>query len=225
MKSRCLFLAIALAVLLAGCAQPLKVAPSTPVQQLCEQISGDFNNAAQIRALPSSVPRKPSRDGDWIDEQHGRFVNFANPMFGSCSIFLEWRTPDRDGAVTRRRVWSFDLSGEQVVMRFYSFRDESAFNSRDNWPVALAALSPSKMVSYPQGCDVTFARDSSRTWHGRLNAMTCKTMAQRSGREIALGATIDVSPGQLIYSEQGHYTDGTQAFKVPGQASYIFSKE
>lgn len=80
-------------------------------------------------------------------------------------------------------------------------------------------------MSYPPGCEVSFAQVAERAWHGRLNDMTCRTTAQRSGKEIALGADIEVSPGKLVYRERGRYADGTPAFMVPGTASYIFLKE
>ncbi len=156
-------------LLLAGRAELLTSGSVNEGQRLCERIAGEFSNAGQMRALPSSVPRKPLRDRDWLDEQHGRFVTFANRRLDSYSIFLEWRSPDRKGVVTRRRIWSFGNAGEQVVMRFYSLKEE-----------------------------VAFERVAEETWLGRPHTMTCETVAQRSGRKIYLGAETNISPNQLL---------------------------
>lgn len=207
-----------------GCATP-EAARTDPAATLQNQLVGQYNNAAQMQTLPASVSRVPARTGEWLDAQYAKFVAFENPKFGPHPVFFEWRSPGPEGAVTRRRIWAFQTVGGSVQMEFYSFKDEAMFEDASRWPTTLAALDPADLVRYPAGCTVPFERSADGKWAGLLDPTTCKILAQRSGKELSLGATIEITQNTIHYREQGRYADGTTAFVVPGKDVYQFDRE
>jgi CpeT/CpcT family (DUF1001) len=206
-----------------GCAT-LNAASPDLAATLQNQLLGEYNNHAQMQALPASVSRVPARSGEWLDAQHAKFVAFNNPEFGPHPVFFEWRSPDPQGTVTRRRIWAFETVGGNVQMQFYSFKDEAMFGDASRWQSTLATLNPADLVRYPDGCTVLFERSADGAWRGLLNPITCKILAQRSGKELSLGATIEITANTLYYREQGRYADGTTAFVVPGKDVYQFER-
>jgi len=220
MTMRMLLPALA-AMALLGCARTPAVS-TDPAAALGAQLLGTYSNAQQMQALAADVSRTPARSGAWVDAQHARFVAFENPRFGAHPVFFEWRSPDPQGPVTRRRIWVFESVAGRPQMRFFSFADESAFADQSAWQDALRGLDPAAIVNYPAGCTVAFEALSAQRWRGRLNAQTCKITAQRSGKELALGATIEIDANSMRYQEQGLYADGSVAFTVPGVGSYEF---
>jgi|GEM_PF-162430 len=186
---------------------------------------GEFSNSAQMRALEAAISSSPARSGAWIDAQHARFVAFENPRFGAHPLYFEWRSPGAAGPVTRRRIWVFEQVNGALQMRFFSFKDESVFADQSRWQDVLTRLDPAATVSYPEGCRVKFSALGARRFQGQLNPATCKIPAQRSGKELALAASIDISESGLRYQESGQYADGSMAFTVPGTAAYAFTRE
>jgi len=215
---------LGIGMLLSACA-PLSPAADTPqAEVLCQQMAGSYTNEEQMQRLPATVARQPMRTGDWVDAQHARFTYLQRGAKG-CALYLEWRSPNEDGKVSRRRIWQFEPLDGQVVMQFFSFRDEAAWGDQRLSAKQLGQMRQDMLVAYPPGCLVRFERTASDTWLGRLDAGTCRTIAQRSGKELALGALIQLRGKRLAYSEQGRYADGSTAFQVPGLDAYLFVQE
>jgi hypothetical protein len=214
--------ALAIAWILAGCAANPS-SETRDARSLAAQLNGEFSNAAQMATLPATVSRTPARSGEWLDAQNARFLPFSHARLGPHAVFFEWRSPDANGSVTRRRIWAFQDTPDGVAMRFFSFKDESAFDERSNWETALAALDPSTLVSYPDGCTVRFS-PTATGWLGRLDGSRCQITAQRSGKTLALDATIELTASGMSYREEGRYADGEVAFVVPGFDAYRFEQ-
>ncbi len=189
-------------------------------------LAGDFDNLAQVRALPHGVAREPTPGQPWVDHQFARFIPFAAPALGEQVYYLEWRAGGPEGPVSRQRVWAFlPRRGEVTPMRFYTLARGEDWAAAAADPAALAALSTQALLAYPEGCEVLFApaRDGGLLT-GEIPAGACSIVARQSGRRMEIRARISLEGDRLEYDEAGLLEDGRAAFRVPQGFRYEFRR-
>lgn len=92
-----------------------------------------------------------------------------------------------------------------------------------NDPRALAALSTSTLLPYPEGCEVLFRESSEAgSFAGEIPAGACSIVARQSGRQMEIRARIALDGDRLEYDEAGLLEDGRAAFRVPEGYRYEF---
>lgn len=211
--------ALSLALGLAGCAATgARPGADGQAAELARMLSGRFDNAAQMAALPEGVERQPAPGRAWVDAQWARHLPAAVPAVPGRPLYLEWRAGGPQARITRQRIWSLVDTPEGPRMAFFTLRDPAAVAGGD--VAALARLAEADLTGFPRACWVRFARDG-RGWLGRIDPAECRITAA-SGRVMALDVTIRVRPGAIDYQERGILPDGSDAFHVPSHAPYRF---
>lgn len=186
-------------------------------------LAGDFDNAAQVTALPEGVSREPKPGQPWLDAQFARFVPFPAPSLGEFVYYLEWRAGGPDGRISRQRVWAFLPARDAVTpMRFYTLERGADWAAAAGDPAGLAALSAETLLPYPEGCEVLFEAAGEGAFAGEIPAGACSIVARQSGRRMEIRARIALDGDRLEYDEAGLLEDGRAAFRVPEGYRYEF---
>ena len=192
------------------------------VELLVEWLTGSFQNTTQRMELDSSISSVPARSGKWLNELCLRHVKIDAPALGSHVLYLTWRELDCEaGVINRHRIWSFrqDSTGN-IEMDFFAFPADSSPDDH----LSVETLQVDRLVGYPAGCTVVWTWQNDHFW-GRLQEVSCQTVAQISRRVIQLGAEIKAAAHGFSYKEIGIYEQGEVAFSVPGGFSYQFEKK
>lgn len=207
---------------LAACAA--SPAGSDPLERLSAALAGAYANAQQFADADVAL-RRPPAVGDpyeWIDAQHAVFHRVSAPLIGGYVVYLEWRSGDLDGPISRQRLWSFRLDEAGAPrMDFFTFRDPSAYAGRGGEAGAFLGLQPADLIGYGDACAlvVTNMDDGFAAAIPEDCAITA-----RSGRRMRLGAHVTLDGRTLTYQEEGVLEDGTVAFRVPGGPAYLFNR-
>jgi hypothetical protein len=189
------------------------------------ELVGDFDNAAQVAALPTGVAREPRPGEHWVDAQFARFVPFPAPELGEHVYYLEWRAGGPEGRISRQRVWAFLPARDGVTpMRFYTLERGEDWAAAAGDPDALAVLSATTLLPYPDGCEVLFAAVGKGSFAGEIPAGACGIVARQSGRRMEIRARIALDRDGLEYDEAGLLDDGRAAFRVPEGYRYEFRR-
>lgn len=188
-----------------------------------ENLAGEFDNAAQVAALPAEVSREPRPGQPWVDAQFARFVPFPATSLGQTVYYLEWRAGGPEGRITRQRVWAFLPPRDGVTpMRFYTLERGAEWAAAADDPAALAALAAETLLPYPEGCEVLFTAWGESGFAGEIPAGACSIVARQSGRRMEIRARIALDGDRLEYDEAGLLEDGRAAFRVPEGYRYEF---
>lgn len=107
-------------------------------------------------------------------------------------------------------------------MKFYGFRDGTAWVDAHLFPDRLAALTVDQLIAYPENCDLPWIQEED----GFKAAIPegCRIVTQRTQRTMDLFASIRASADGFQYSEAGRLEDGTMVFQVPPQGAYSFRR-
>ena len=188
-------------------------------------LAGEFDNFAQVAALPAEVSREPRPGEPWVDRQFARFVPFPAAEIGEHVYYLEWRAGGPAGRISRQRVWAF-LSARNGVtpMRFYTLERGEDWAAAAGDPALLAALSAETLLPYPAGCEVLFRPVGDGRFAGEIPAGECGIVARQSGRRMEIRARIGLAGDRLEYDEAGLLPDGRAAFRVPEGYRYEFRR-
>ena len=188
-------------------------------------LAGEFDNFAQVAALPVGVAREPRPGEPWVDAQFARFVPFPAAGIGEHAYYLEWRSGGPDGRISRQRVWTFLTARNGVTpMRFYTLERGEDWAAAADDPAALAALAAETLLPYPEGCEVLFAAAAEGRFQGEIPAGACGIVARQSGRRMEIRARIALDRDRLEYDEAGLLEDGRAAFRVPEGYRYEFRR-
>ena len=186
-------------------------------------LAGRFDNADQVDALPAEVSREPRPGEPWLDRQFARFVPFPAGQLGEHVYYLEWRAGGPEGRISRQRVWAFGPTREGVTpMRFYTLERGEDWAAAAGDLAALAALSATTLLPYPDGCEVLFATTGDGRFEGEIPPGACSIVARQSGRRMEIRARIALDGDRLEYDEAGILEDGRAAFRVPEGHRYEF---
>ncbi len=198
-------------------------AAAAPIDDLIGRLTGRFDNAAQIAALPEGVAREPKPGSPWVAPLSVEAVEAKIPALEGRAIYFEWRKPD--GALDRQRIWTFEEGeGGAILMRFYTFKDPRPFEGAAADPIRLAEVTRDLLIAYPTGCELAFARDGDG-FAGRLAPPACRIVTQRTGRTMFIDAEIAATDAGFAYREAGVLEDGTDAFRVPGEGAIVFRRK
>jgi hypothetical protein len=188
-------------------------------------LAGQFDNAAQVAALPAGVSREPRPGEPWVDAQFARFVPFPAADLGEHIYYLEWRKGGPEGRISRQRVWAFLPARDGVTsMRFYTLERGEDWAAAADDPSALAALAAAALPPYPEGCEVLFTPTGAGAFAGEIPAGACSILARQSGRRMEIRARISLGTDTLQYEEAGLLEDGRAAFRVPEGYRYEFRR-
>jgi hypothetical protein len=187
-----------------------------------QQLAGNHDNAAQMRALGADVARKPTPGSPWVDAQHARLVAFPQPALGELVYYMEWRAGGPTGEITRQRIWAFrDLGTERPRMRFYVVDQPALWTVAAGDPALLQQLSKAGLAEYPPGCEVVFRR-TDEGWDGVIPRGACVIVARQSQRRMQIDARITLTRDGWQYDESGRLDDGRPSFVVPEGFRYEF---
>lgn len=185
-------------------------------------LAGAWSNAAQLADADPAL-RKPPVAGhpyDWLDHQHALFVPVTIPALAGEALFLTWRAGGPEGPISRQRIWLFRPGPDGgTVMDFYAPKNPDAMAVPA--PGATLNLSPDDLIGYGPACALPVTLSASG--FAAHIPETC-TITARSGRRMALSATIRLDGSSLTYAEAGTLDDGRFAFKVPGGPPYRFQR-
>jgi len=188
-------------------------------------LAGQFDNAAQVEALPAEVAREPKPGQPWVDPQFARFVPFPAADLGEHVYYLEWRAGGPEGRISRQRVWAFLASREGVTpMRFYTLERGEDWAAAAGDPAGLVSLAATTLLPYPEGCEVLFKPAGDGQFAGEIPAGACSIQARQSGRRMEIRARISLGADTLHYDEAGLLEDGRAAFRVPEGYRYEFRR-
>ncbi len=212
--------------LLASCTTVADV--NQPVDKrdaLIALIAGVWHNRAQFDAAPQALKIAPSVNGDWLDVQHASFVKVDAPALGTHVLYLEWRNGDKNGAISRQRIWSFRVDEMGMVrMDFYAFVDGAPLAGKGGDMNAFRSLNVSLLRGYGAQCGLKFSLTAT-TFDGNISADECSLTAA-SGRRMGIDARVTMqADGILEYRESGKLADGRYAFRVPPTMPYRFVRQ
>jgi CpeT/CpcT family (DUF1001) len=213
-------------LLLASCTTVADV--NQPVDKrdaLIIAIAGAWHNRAQFDVAPQVLKIAPSVNGDWLDVQHASFMKVDAPQLGSHVLYLEWRNGDKNGAISRQRIWSFRVDDTAMVrMDFYAFVDGAPWAGKASDVNAFRALNVSQLRGYGAQCGLKFSFVAN-TFDGNISADECSLTAA-SGRRMGIDARVTMlEDGTLEYRESGKLADGRYAFRVPPTMPYRFIRQ
>ncbi|MGX6646662.1 CpcT/CpeT family chromophore lyase [Maricaulaceae bacterium MS644] len=187
------------------------------------ELAGAWSNAAQYAAAPDDLKRAPApgHPYDWLDQQYAQFHHVDAPAIGGHVLYLEWRSGDADGEISRQRIWAFRQNEDGVLtgMDFYTFRDPAPYAGLGDTQGAFAGLEPEDLIGYPDGCTLSASAQPRTGLVFEVTARNCVITA-RSGREMGIEARIEIGPDRIAYQEAGIMAGGGYAFRVPGGPAY-----
>lgn len=184
--------------------------------------AGTYNNFAQVKASPAELirPAVAGHPYDWLDGQSARFVQVSAPALGQHVFYLEWYLNDRDGSVSRQRLWRFrDQGNGQIVMDFFTFKNPASVLAGWQQPEVFKTLTEADLIGYGPGCALVVSGST-----GSFQAITppdCIITA-RSGRRMTIQAKVVFAKDRIAYQEAGLLADGSYAFLVPGKEGLAY---
>ncbi|KPP81076.1 MAG: hypothetical protein HLUCCA04_08795 [Oceanicaulis sp. HLUCCA04] len=184
-------------------------------------LTGRFSNQRQWDNAGPEREREPVAGDahEWLDLQFATHTLVEAPQLGEHVIYVEWRSGDEDGAISRQRIWVLreDEAGGLAGFDFFTFRDPAPYEGRGQEPGAFADLSAEDLIGYPEGCLAEAQNAAHVGYYFTVDPETCAITAQ-SGTPMRIHASIRALGNSLTYREQGTMEDNTIVFRVPGTA-------
>jgi len=189
-------------------------------------LPGAYSNETQFAAAPARLKRPPAAGFpyEWVDQQFATFARVDAPGIGTDVYYLEWRATDKNGPISRQRIWSFRVANNAVRMDFFTFKDPKPFEGKASVAGAFNALSPTDLIGYGPDCGLFVSQSTAKTVMAKTTPESCSLTA-RSGRKMGIDAEVVLSREQVTYREAGILEDGSFAFKVPGGPAYFFVRQ
>jgi hypothetical protein len=189
---------------------------------LVVQLTGRFDNAAQMAALAPDVATRPEPGKPWVAAVSAAMGEVAIPALPGRVIYLEWT--NAEGAIDRQRLWTFEKKDGALQMRFFTFRDATPYAGALADQARLADVTPDMLIAYPPGCE-GHVTPGDAGFTIRIDPALCTIVTQRTGRKMAVDAEIVVTATGFAYREAGILEDGTDAFRVPGTGAIQFLRK
>jgi hypothetical protein len=216
-----------LALALSGCAiqtSSVPVANDLLPPAVVREAAGVFDNRAQYDAAPATLKREPAAGHpyDWLDRQHATFRWVDAPLLGAHVLLLEWRRGGAEGPISRQRLWVFSRRDDAWSMDFFTLPDAGSA-PRSRLADDFRALRPEQLTGYGSACTLPAVRDGAAV---TFSIPASCSIVSRSGRRMALSATVRFEADRIRYREQGVLEGGAVAFLVPGQPGldYVFHR-
>lgn len=214
----------AILVLVSGCYFGKIQKANKNTNNILKQLTGNFNNQAQILNLPDSVAKKYTPNKPWCQLLYATHKKVFMVNFGQHVIYLCWRKDSANGAVERQRIWVFNTNSlGNTYMQFYAFANDTIAKSVAANIDNLKAIFSKNLIAYNDSCTIPFLK-TRNGFVGNLNPNACVITAQKSGRKMGLLAKIETTQFGFNYNEAGLLTNEIKAFEVPGVDMYTFIK-
>ena len=182
---------------------------------------GDYDNLAQSKTqadIPTTDRNTPTR----------LFIRRVDlPAFGKNAYYAEWQDAAPPHAVTRQRIYGFDVdpaSGKFRLALHIFPPDKAELVARTAGayldPVKLKGVTPADMAGI-KGCDIVFAR-TGKAFAGTMVKGACAFPAP-DGTPIYSWSQMKLTPDTFTYLDGWFRTDGTP-YRIPAKQWYVFKK-
>lgn len=201
-------------------AGPIAGANDSQPPALVREAAGVFDTRAQYEAAPANLKREPAAGHpyDWLDRQHATFRWVDAPLLGEHVLLLEWRRGGADGPISRQRLWVFAQRDGAWSMDFFTLPDTGSA-PRSRLADDFRALRLEQLTGYGSACTLPAVIDGSAV---TFSIPASCSIVSRSGRRMALSATVRFEADRIRYREQGVLEGGSIAFLVPGQPGLFY---
>lgn len=147
------------------------------------------------------------------------FVTSVNmPNVGPLTLYLEWRDPDANGPVTSQRVWSFERSGDALVMKYFTLNAAAdkvlrgVHKQGDGDAAAVAALTLADLHGYPENCHFAMAIDGAVLTGETPASCVIYNRAEQTNMRPQV---------KLRFHPLGFVEDGTFTYESTGKSEHI----
>lgn len=184
---------------------------------------GTYDNLAQVSAQ-AAASRDPA-DRNIPTRLYIAEVDL--PAFGRHVYYAEWQSTDTPPKVTRQRLYSFSVGGQNDAFRLGlhiwpnnnpEFVAKTAGAHAD--PPKLSGVMPEDMAGIA-GCDVLFA-SAGEAYGGAMVKGACAFDAP-NGKPIYSWSQMKISANAISYLDGWFNPDGTPIVRFPGEW-YVFEK-
>ncbi len=194
------------------------------VNKIVQLITGRFNNTEQIQNLPDSVQKNYTQNKAWINHLSATHTLVNCKNIKGKVVYIEWREDSATGKISRQRLWAFVTENQKTYMQFYSFKNANKYINLSQNLSVLDTISMNELVTYPETCSLEI-KLSKNIFALELDSTKCQIIANQSGRQMKLFASIYIDFKGFTYYEKGILTSGKTVFEVPGFERYFFKKE
>ena len=173
---------------------------------LLDWFSGEFDNNQQVVSERESKAANPH---EWI---HSHFVRVTQPALGAVVFYVEQYQNGNPADIYRQRLYAFtpDVATKSIVLRIYTFPDESAVRGAHREPAKLNGLTLSVLEATP-GCEV-YWRLTDSVFTGSMLPKACRIVSRDTGKPIFISDDVRLTADELWINDRAVDEAGARVF-------------
>lgn len=225
MKVQSLVTMLTILLTLSGCQHAVSPRPASASAPDWEEFiawwPGTYTNTRQVTAGTNDT------EGKTHEHLRLHIARIDNPAFGKNAYYAEWQNADDPKDVRRQRIYSFEESGGNYVLRLHIFPEDTLLRQRtagayEN-PARVSDLTPADMVDL-KGCDVYFHAEGGE-FVGEMRKGACAFNGPDDGIPIYSWTQMTLGPQEFSYLDGWYRAADNMLFRRFAPDWVKFKKE